>query len=345
MKTKIIATIGPRSADYESMKQLARAGTEIFRVNFSHPSRELLKSVKKAVKRIRKETGVKIKVMQDLQGPRLRVGALPEDGIELARNAAVTFKVSHAASAQYDGMHIPIIDRYLHKDMQKGEPLYLANGDIEVTVRKIAGNIISGVVKHPGTLYSHKGINVPMTKMRMGGLTKKDIADAEYGLSVADGPDYMALSFVDSAKDVIKLRTICKDHPGIKIIAKIERLFALQHIDEIIQAADGIMFARGDLGIEVPMEDVPIIQRDIIHHAHWHNKPIIIATQMMLSMMKETRPTRAEVSDVANAVYAGADGIMLSEETAMGDHPVHVVATMRRIADRMERELTQHSLL
>ncbi|HBI25216.1 MAG: Pyruvate kinase [Candidatus Wolfebacteria bacterium GW2011_GWC2_39_22] len=331
MKTKIVATIGPKSDSYEELKAMAEAGLNIARMNFSHCTVEEYRGRKEHIARINKELGTDIEIMQDLQGPRIRVGKLPAEGVELKEGE--TFVFSFEQSEYVLGGIIPIDDAYLHIDVKKGEPFFLANGAMELDIVDVQGSQIHAKVVTGGTLFSKKGINVPRTNLTRGGVTDKDIEDAKFG--VAEGVDYIALSFVQSAEDITKLRSVFPDKK-IKIIAKIERALALDNIDEIIEESDGIMIARGDLGIEIPMEDLPIIQKNLIRHAHWHNKPAIVATQMMMTLIDHDHPTRAEVSDVANAVFEGGDAVMLSDETAAGKHPAKAVATMAKIVRRIE---------
>jgi pyruvate kinase len=331
MKTKIIATIGPKCESYEELKAMSEAGLNIARMNFSHCTVEEYQSRKAIIARINGELGTSIEIMQDLQGPRIRVGKLPEAGVELEEGKTYVF--SYEQKEYTEGGIIPIDDQYLHIDVRKGEPFFLANGAMELDIVDVQGSQIHAQVVTGGTLFSKKGINVPRTNLTRGGVTDKDIEDAKFGVS--EGVDYIALSFVQSAGDINKLRNVFPDRK-IKVIAKIERALALDNIDGIIEASDGIMVARGDLGIEIPMEDLPIIQKNLIRHAHWHNKPAIVATQMMMSMIDHENPTRAEVSDVANAVFEGGDAVMLSDETAAGKHPARAVATMAKIVKRIE---------
>ncbi|MDD5098822.1 MAG: pyruvate kinase, partial [Candidatus Colwellbacteria bacterium] len=230
---------------------------------------------------------------------------------------------------------ILIDDPYLHSDINEGDPLYLVNGAIELTVIKVTGTKIFARAITGGHLFSRKAVNVPHTKLTTSSLTNKDIDDIQFGLEA--GVDYVALSFVQDAEDVNRLRSLVGN--DIKIISKIERPLAVKNIDAIIQASDSIMIARGDLGIEMPMEDIPVVQKHLISHAAWHNKGSIVATQMLLSMVENNHPTRAEVSDVANAVMDGADAVMLSDESASGAHPVLAIRTMAKIVHKAEKFL------
>ncbi|MFA5248211.1 MAG: pyruvate kinase [Patescibacteria group bacterium] len=323
MNPRIMANVGLRSADYELLKQMALAGVEIARLNFSHASNEQLIELKENLKKVKEETGKDVKIFQDLCGPRIRVGVLSED-VHMAEGEIYSFAYENC---DVKDKCIPIDNEELINDVQVGHPFYLVNGAIELEVTEIKNNRIYARVERGGHLTSKKGINVPMTNLSGGGLTKKDEIDAAFGRE--QKVDYVGLSFVQTVGDVKKLRSIVGD--DVKIIAKIERATALSVIDEIIQESDGIMIARGDLGIEMPIEELPILQKELIRHAHWHNKPAIVATQMMLSMVEKSHPTYAEVTDVANAVIDGADVLMLSDETAVGNYPLECVKTMKKI--------------
>lgn len=329
MNPKIIATVSPKTDGYEMLKQMALSGLDIVRLNFSHATQEQWFDVQAKLKQIKEETGRDVKIMMDLQGPRVRIGQLAHE-VTLNDGDVYCF---YSGPTDLEKKEISIDNKELIDDVKIGDPFYLANGAIEMNVTEINKNRLCAKVERGGILVSRKGINVPKTKLRGGALTKKDIEDAKFG--AANGADFMCLSFVQNSEDVKKLRKII-NNDKIQIIAKIERGPALDVIDEIIQASDGIMVARGDLGIEVPMEDLPILQKDLIRHAHWHEKPAIVATEMLASMMFKPKPTRAEVADVANAVFDGADGVMLSDETAAGNYPVEAVATMKKVAKRAD---------
>lgn len=340
MKTKIIATIGPKSWDENVFKGIIGNGAEIVRVNFSHATQEDFLHIKKMVLDYNKKNKTRIKIMQDLQGPRIRMGKLPEQGIDLVEGKKYCFYYQNDKNVKANGC-LPISDPYLHIDIKKGEPIYLVNGEMEVEVSNIKDGKIYFDVVRGGVLFSHKAINVPRTSLRAGGLTAKDIKDVRFALK--HGVDFIALSFVQSVEDIKKLRKIL-GKSKVKIVAKIERAVALDHLDAIIREADVLMVARGDLGIEIPMEKVPIIQKDIIRQCHWHNTPAIVATQMMSSMVEHDSPTRAEVSDVANAIFDGADAVMLSEETANGKYPAKVVKEMKKVVDATEGHIKRQSL-
>ena len=329
MNPKIMANVGRRSADYELLKKMSLAGVEIFRLNFSHASNEQLIELKENVKKIKEETGKEVKIFQDLCGPRIRIGVLPED---IHMNDGEIYSFGFGVDCNLSDKCIPIDHEGLYNDVQIGHPFYLINGAIELVVTDKKDGLIFARVERGGHLSSKKAINVPATKISGGGLTPKDEKDAAFGFE--QGVDQIGLSFAQSADDINRLRKIVG--PDIKIIAKIESAIAINVVDEIIQAADGIMIARGDLGIEMPIEELPILQKELIRHSHWHNKPAIVATQMMLSMVEKSHPTYAEVTDVANAVFDGADVLMLSDETAVGNYPLECVQIMKKIVDKTD---------
>jgi len=341
MNTKIIATIGPKTESPQNFTQLLKSGVSLVRVNFSHATYEQYARIKKLVNEYNKKNKAHIKIMLDLQGPRIRVGKMPEGGLQMKEGEKYSFVFKKGGI--YEKGIIPIDNAELHVDIKKGEPLFLANGELELTVSEIKDGFIKGTVIKGGILTSHKGINVPFTNLKKGGLTPKDIADVKFGLKA--GVDYIALSFVQTANDVEKLRALIGSKKGVKIISKIERAIALRNIDEIIQASDVIMIARGDLGIEIPIEDLPIVQKYLVHFAHWHDKPAIIATQIMTSMIKNPHPTRAEISDIANAVLDGGDMVMLSDETTIGDHPFQAVKVLKKVVERTEKYLDKGNVI
>ena len=327
MNTKIVATVGPSTGGKKELLALIEAGADMIRVNFSHATYEQYVRIKKIIDAYNKKGKTrKVSIMLDLQGPRIRVGKMPEGGIML--HVDEIHKFTYSKSPYKEGGVIPIDNCDLHKYIKKGEPLFLCNGAIELTVLEVKDKVITARVINNGVLSSNKGINVPNTNIKKGGITPKDIKDIKFGLSV--GMDYIALSFVQTAADVNRLRKLLGGAP-VKIISKIERGIALKNIDEIIQASDVIMVARGDLGIEVPIEELPVIQKNLIRHSHWHGKPTILATQVMTSMIKNPHPTRAEVSDIANAIFDRADMVMFSDETAVGDYPTEAVKIMDKI--------------
>jgi pyruvate kinase len=327
LRTKIVATLGPASDAYDTIYKLVEGGLDIARINFSHCTPEEFKSRQKFLKKAARALKREVALLQDLQGPRIRVGEMPKEGRILKEGEAVVLNV--AAQSKGD---IFVDYPRLAREIKVGHPVFLANGDMELTVRRVGGGKISAEVVRGGVLYSRKAVNVPHTKLSVSGLTAKDTKDLKFGLK--HGVDFVAISFVQSAQDILKARKLVGGKA--RIIAKIETALALKDIDAIIQAADGIMIARGDLGIEVPEEKLPFIQKNLIRHAAWHNKPSITATQMLTSMVNHPRPTRAEVSDVANAVWDGTDAVMLSDETASGKYPVQSLRMMVKIVRQAE---------
>lgn len=341
MMTKIIATIGPKSEAPDKLLALIEAGVDIIRINFSHATYEQYKRIKKLIDDFNKTSERKIRILLDLQGPRIRVGQMPDGGIVLGDGEKYDFTYSKLPYKR--GGVIPIDNADLCRDIKKTQPLYLCNGEIELIVKEVKGKVIKAEVLHGGLLSSRKGINVPHTNMKKGGLTPKDIQDLKFGLKV--GTDFVGLSFVQTASDVLKLRRLIGQHKEVKIVSKIERAIALKNIDKIIIASDVIMIARGDLGIETPIEELPIVQKNLIRHAHWHQTPAIIATQVMTSMIKNQSPTRAEISDIANAVLDGGDIIMLSDETAVGDYGLEAVKMLKKVIIRTERYINRDCIV
>lgn len=341
MKTKIIATFGPKTTDKEVLVDLIKAGTNMFRFNFSHGTNEQLVKYAKIIRAIAKDLGKEVEIMQDLQGPRIRVGKLPAEGVALKDGMKVGFTIHQT---DLDNNLIAIDYKDLHVDIKKNDLLFLSNGAIELLVESIKDQVIWCRVTKGGVLFSHKGVNVPTTNLKNSGMTEKDIRDAKFGLST-NLVDYIALSFVQTADDVIKLKKLIEKYGNkkkpVRVISKIERGTALSEIDRIIVESDALMFARGDLGIEVPMENLPIIQKNIVRHAHWHNTPVIIATQVLTSMIVNQNPTRAEVSDIANAIFDRADAVMLSDETAVGEYPIDAIKMLKRVIHRTEQYLEQ----
>jgi pyruvate kinase len=342
MKTKIVATIGPKSDSKKELYALLDAGVDMVRVNFSHASYEQYRRIKKIIQAYNKERTKNVFVMLDLQGPRIRVGEMPKEGIILHDGEVYSFTYSQKAY-QRTGDIVPIDSPELYKHMRKGAMLFLCNGAIELKVLSVSKKIIEAEVINGGVLNSRKSINVPDTNIKKGSMTAKDLKDVKFGIK--EGMDYIALSFVQSVGDVHRLRKLLGKKSKVKIISKIERGIALKNIDKIISASDVIMVARGDLGIETPIEELPILQKNLVRHAHWHNRPVIIATQVMTSMIKNSHPTRAEVSDIANAIFDGADMIMLSDETTVGDYPVEAVKMLRKVIDRTEHSLYKGNLI
>lgn len=334
-RTKIVATIGPATETTEILTQLVAAGMNIARLNFSHGTYEHHTMLINNIRSVAERTDTPIAIIQDVQGPKIRLGELPEDGVALA--SGDTVQIDTALTA-YAGGALPMTLDILHEHIKSGERILLSDGTIELRVTGVTGTVIDTEVVVGGTVYSHKGINIPDTDLVLSALTEKDKQDLQFG--VAHEVDMVAVSFVRNAEDILDARfTIeqaqkelgTKPKAPIKIIAKIERPDAVEAIDEILDVADGIMVARGDLGIEIPAAEVPLVQKTLIEKAMACAKPVIVATQMLDSMQSNPRPTRAEVSDVANAVIDHTDAVMLSNETATGQYPVETVQTMHDI--------------
>lgn len=329
MKTRIIATIGPSSDSPEIMAGMIEAGMNIARMNFSHCTYEEFTKRKQILSSEAGKQGKEVKILLDLQGPRIRVGELPKEGRELAKGEMVDFTISSTDESSKIFVDTPS----LLENLSVGHPIFLSSGQIELIVREVTKEGFVAEVIHGGVLFSRKGVNVPETRLSVSGLTEKDIADVKFGLE--QGVEYIAISFVQTAQDVKTLKEMVAGRA--KVIAKIESALALKNIDEIIQESDTIMIARGDLGVEIPLERVPFVQKNLIRQAIWHRTGTIVATQMLLSMVDSPDPTRAEVSDVANAILDGAEAVMLSDETAGGKYPVESVASMARIVEETER--------
>ncbi len=327
-RTKIVATVGPACSTYEKLLELVKAGVNCFRLNFSHGAYEDKSMIIDFIREINKNEPYNIAILGDLQGPKLRVGELEDGKVELKDGNELIF-TTEKIKGTADKIYVSYPN--LAKDVKIGERIFLDDGKMEVKVVEILNEIeIKISVTLGGTLLPKKGVNLPDSALTMPSLTEKDIADLDFILE--KNLDWVALSFVRKIEDVRELRgRINAKNSKIKIVSKIEMPEALVNIRDIIIESDCIMIARGDLGVEVPVEQVPIIQKDIIRKCMHRAKPVIVATQMMESMMERTKPNRSEVTDVANAVLEGADAVMLSGETAMGDYPKLVVEMMSKI--------------
>ena len=326
-KTKILATIGPASNNYETIKALAAAGANVFRLNFSHGSHEIHQEVINIIRRINQEDNLNLGILQDLQGPKIRVGEMENNGVQINPGDIITITNDPVIG---NAKLVSTVYQNLPNDVVSGDRILIDDGNLEVVVNDTDGKNVNCTVIHGGILKSRKGINLPNTKVSAPSLTEQDIKDLQFGL--AQEVDWIALSFVRSADDILDLRArIEAAGKCCKIVAKIEKPEALENIDSIIEATDAIMVARGDLGVEVPMEIVPLWQKRMVEKCKVACKPVIIATQMMESMIVNPRPTRAETNDVATAVLDGADAVMLSAETASGKYPVNAVKAMSSI--------------
>jgi pyruvate kinase len=336
-KTKIIATVGPASEQPEKLLDLVEAGVNVFRLNFSHGSHENHKKIINRILSLNRKYKKNISIIADLQGPKLRIGNLEQDQINLIENEkieVVTYPVlgnSTKISVTYENLAI---------DVKKGEQILIDDGKLvlEVLSTNKKDSIIC-TIKHGGILSPKKGFNLPLTNTTMPSLTEKDRRDLDFILQFPI--NWIALSFVRNAKEILELKEIIRDkNSQAKVIAKIEKPEAVKNIDNIIKASDAIMIARGDLGVEVAMEEMPLIQKSIIKKCIKQAKPVIVATQVMETMIEMPMPTRAEITDVANAVIDGTDAVMLSGETSVGKFPVKVIETINKIVLRTEREPT-----
>lgn len=335
-KTKIIATLGPASSDKETMVQLVHAGVDVFRINFSHADYDIVKKNIETIREINKELGTSVGILGDLQGPKLRVGVVKE-GSYLNPGDILTFTNE---KIEGDSTKVYMTYQQFPKDVKAGERILIDDGKLVLEV--IETNEVDTVRARTiqgGPLSSKKGVNLPNTNVSLPALTEKDIQDANFMLDLE--VDWIALSFVRHAQDIIDLKDIIKKHPTNKlktpIIAKIEKPEGVKNIEQILMECDALMVARGDLGVEVPMEEVPAIQKNLVQIARNFAKPVIIATQMMETMINSLTPTRAEVNDVANSVLDGADAVMLSGETSVGKYPVDVVKNMAKIVKNIEQ--------
>jgi pyruvate kinase len=327
-RTKIVATVGPACDTYEGLLALVKAGVNVFRLNFSHGSHEDKKTIIDHIRRIVKTEPYNIAILGDLQGPKLRVGDIEGGKIELIPGNDIIFTTEKIVGTNE---RVYVSYPSLCTDVKADERIFIDDGKMEVKVKEILNDKeIKVTVVLGGMLLPKKGVNLPDTALSMPSLTEKDRADLEF--IIEQDLDWVALSFVRKAIDITELKEIINSRNSkIKVIAKIEMPEALRNLRDIIVESDGIMVARGDLGVEIPVEQVPVIQKEIIRKCMRRAKPVIVATQMMESMIDRTKPNRSEVSDVANAVLEGADAVMLSGETAMGNYPTLVVETMSKI--------------
>ncbi len=334
-KTKIVATVGPASDTYEKLLELVKAGVNVFRLNFSHGSHENKLEIINHIRRINKTEPYNISILGDLQGPKLRVGEIENGALKIEPGDILTFTSKEKLVGTREKIYISYPD--LHRDVKPGEKIMIDDGKLEVVVTEITpGDEVKVRVTYGGMLLPKKGVNLPDTAISLPAMTEKDIED--FNFIIEHQLDWVALSFVRKAEDIVDLKKRVTDKgSSIKVMAKIEMPSALADLRNIIVESDAVMVARGDLGVELPVEKVPMAQRDIIRKCIHRGKPVVVATQMMESMMDRVKPNRSEITDVANAVLEGADAVMLSGETAMGMHPTLVVETMRRIILEVER--------
>ncbi|MCB0373729.1 MAG: pyruvate kinase, partial [Muricauda sp.] len=333
-KTKIVATLGPATSKKETLKAMIEAGVDVFRINFSHADYEDVAERVKMIRELNEELEANTAILADLQGPKLRVGVMGGEAI-VAPGDEVTF----ATGEPFEGTAERVYMNYKNfpRDVKPGERVLLDDGKLIFEVKSTNGEdeVVATVIQG-GPLKSKKGVNLPNTDISLPALTKKDIKDAIFAIGLQ--VDWMALSFVRHSQDLIDLQELIKEHSDhkIPIVAKIEKPEAVENIDKIVTYCDGLMVARGDLGVEVPAHEVPLIQKKLVLRAKKARIPVIIATQMMETMITSLTPTRAEVNDVANSVMDGADAVMLSGETSVGNYPVQVIEKMASIVSSVE---------
>lgn len=339
-KTKIVCTIGPASESVNTLKELIANGMNVARLNFSHGSFEEHGNRIKNIRQAARELGQTVAILLDTKGPEIRTGELKEPSVELVAGEQIVLTTEqllgdkHRISISYEG---------LPEDVHPGSSILIDDGLIGLRVDKISGKEITCTILNGGTLKSRKGVNVPGVKINLPGITEKDAADIRFGIE--QGVDFIAASFVRKPQDVLEIRKILEEHHAdIQVISKIENEEGINNLDAILEVSDGLMVARGDMGVEIPVEEVPVVQKEAIRKCNQLGKPVITATQMLDSMQRNPRPTRAEASDVANAILDGTDAIMLSGETAAGKYPVEAVSTMARIAVRTEASLRYQEL-
>ncbi|UXS05613.1 pyruvate kinase (plasmid) [Agrobacterium tumefaciens] len=330
-RAKIVATVGPSSNSAEKLREMFLAGVDTFRLNFSHGTHEDHAASFRRIRALEKELGTSIGILQDLQGPKIRIGVLSEGKLALPKGAAVRFLCGTEPGKGL--LDIPLPHREIFAAVKPGDDLLIDDGRVRVRTTGVSDEYIDADVIVAGPISNRKGVNIPGAVLDISPLTPKDRRDLEFGLEL--GVDWVALSFVQKARDMIEARSLVSERAGL--IAKIEKPSALDEIDDIIRLSDGIMVARGDLGVEIPPEEVPGRQKELIRACRMAAKPVIVATQMLDSMVYSPTPTRAEASDVAGAIYDGADAVMLSAESATGSYPVETVEIMSRIIEKTEK--------
>ena len=337
-KAKILATLGPASSTREQISALFKAGADVFRLNFSHGSHEDHQKRYELIRAIEQENGRPIGILMDMQGPKLRVGAIAGGSVELKTGGTYRFDLDEA---QGDAKRAQLPHPEIFAAVQVGTNLLVDDGRLRLRVKKFGSDYAECEILVGGKLSDRKGVNVPDVVLPLSPLTPKDREDLRFGIDL--GCDWVAMSFVQRPEDVAELRKLIGGRA--KVMAKLEKPAAIERLEEIIDLCDAVMVARGDLGVEMPPEDVPAIQKRIVAAGRKSGKPVVVATQMLESMVNAPAPTRAEASDVATAIYDGADAVMLSAETASGKYPVEAVAMMNRIVERVERDPAYRQIL
>ncbi len=334
-KTKIVCTIGPASSSEKKIEQLIRAGMNVARLNFSHGSYTSHRRVIRSIRRLERQLATPVAILQDLPGPKIRIGAVAKDHVRLQNRRPFVLTTKKILGSE---LAVSVSFNGLAKAVQKGDPILLGDGEIELVAEHVGEQDVKCKIIVGGILGSHKGIHFPKSTLDIRALTAHDKKDLAFG--IANKVDLVALSFVRTSEDILYARReMTKLGAKIPLIAKIEKHEALKNLDAILENVDGLMVARGDLGLEIAQEKVPTAQKDMIHRANLAAKPVITATQMLRSMVWNPRPTRAEVTDIANAILDGTDALMLSEETAAGEYPLEAVKTMALVAEETERTL------
>ncbi len=334
-RTKIVATLGPASTEKEVITQIIEAGANVLRLNFSHGTHEDHLERMNIIREISNEKDYHVAMLQDLQGPKIRIGLMKDGGVEIEYGQELIITTDELEG---DNKRVSTVYKEIVNDVAPGDTILIDDGNIELKTKAVNGNEVITEVVHGGILKSRKGINLPDTNVSAPSLTEKDRKDLEFGLK--QDIDWVALSFVRKAEDIRELKKIIADAgSSARVVAKIEKPEALRNIDEIIEETDAVMVARGDLGVEIPMHNVPLWQKRIVKRCNRNAKPVIIATQMMESMIENPRPTRAETNDIANAVMDGADALMLSAESAAGKFPVMAVQKMTETIKSVESQV------
>ncbi|MEZ4754513.1 MAG: pyruvate kinase [Bdellovibrionota bacterium] len=336
-RTKIVATIGPASKSEETITKLINAGANLFRLNFSHGTHEDHLIVLKRIRKASEDLGITVAVLQDLSGPKLRISNVKDDVVELGDRSTVQLRKADGSETSTEVIYSELLDPV--EIVKPGHEILLSDGMICLKAEVVKKDYVECKIVKGGRLRSRAGIAFPDSNVNLPATTEKDLVDLDWGIE--HEIDYVAISFVQSASDVERLRKIISQKKSnCRIISKIERKAALENIYEILDSSDGLMIARGDLGLEMPLEKVPMLQKNLIEQSNYRGVPVIVATQMLHSMVTSLRPTRAEVTDIANAVMSGADAIMLSEETAIGEHPAECVEMLDKIAVEAEKSFT-----